>query len=53
MRGVLTLYDLTPELTLFTAQPYLVWGLIASLFIGNVMLLTMNILLVGIPARML
>ncbi|WP_151719766.1 tripartite tricarboxylate transporter permease [Gemmobacter serpentinus] len=53
MLGVLTLYNITPGPVLFTAQPELVWGLIASLFIGNVMLLAMNIPLVGVFARML
>ena len=53
MLGVLTLYNLTPGPMLFTSQPELVWGLIASLFIGNVMLLAMNIPLVGVFARML
>lgn len=53
MLGVLTLYNLTPGPMLFTSQPELVWGLIASLFIGNVMLLAMNIPLVGLFARML
>ena len=53
MLGVLTLYNITPGPMLFTAQPDLVWGLIASLFIGNVMLLAMNIPMVGVFARML
>ena len=53
MLGVLTLYNLTPGPSLFTTQPMLVWGLIASLFIGNVMLLAINIPLVGLFARML
>lgn len=53
MLRVLTLYDLTPGPMLFTSQPELVWGLIASLFIGNVTLLAMNIPLVGLFARML
>lgn len=53
MLGVLTLYNLTPGPMLFTSQPELIWGLIASLFIGNVMLLAMNIPLVGLFARML
>lgn len=53
MLGVLTLYNLSPGPALFTAQPTLVWGLIASLFIGNVMLLVINIPLVGLFARML
>lgn len=53
MLGVLTLYNITPGPMLFSAQPDLVWGLIASLFIGNVMLPAMNIPMVGIFARML
>ncbi|MDH2328001.1 tripartite tricarboxylate transporter permease [Cereibacter sp. SYSU M97828] len=53
MLGVLTLYNLTPGPMLFTSQPELVWGLIASLFIGNIMLLAMNIPMVGLFARML
>jgi len=53
MLGVLTLYNITPGPALFTSQPTLVWGLIASLFIGNVLLLAINIPLVGVFARML
>ncbi|WP_435167594.1 tripartite tricarboxylate transporter permease [Falsirhodobacter sp. 1013] len=53
MLGVLTLYNITPGPMLFQSEPELVWGLIASLFIGNVMLLAMNIPMVGLFARML
>lgn len=53
MLGVLTLYNITPGPALFTSQPALVWGLIASLFIGNVILLAINIPLVGLFARLL
>ena len=53
MVGALTLYNITPGPLLFEQQPDLVWGLIASMFIGNVMLLVMNIPMVGIFARML
>jgi putative tricarboxylic transport membrane protein len=53
MMGALTLYNITPGPMLFTQQPDLVWGLIASMFIGNVILLFMNIPLVGIFTRML
>ena len=38
---------------MFTEQPDIVWGLIASLFIGNVILLILNIPLVGLFAKML
>jgi len=53
MMGALTLYNITPGPMLFKEQPDLVWGLIASMFIGNVMLLVMNIPMVGLFARML
>jgi putative tricarboxylic transport membrane protein len=53
MVGALTLYNITPGPLLFEQQPDIVWGLIASLFIANVMLLVMNIPMVGIFARML
>lgn len=53
MMGALTLYNITPGPQLFSEQPDIVWGLIASLFIGNVILLLLNIPLVGLFARML
>ena len=53
MMGALTLYNITPGPALFQQQPALVWGLIASMFIGNVILLIMNIPLVGVFTRML
>ncbi|HEU0200191.1 MAG TPA: tripartite tricarboxylate transporter permease [Burkholderiaceae bacterium] len=53
MVGALSLYNITPGPALFDNQPTLVWGLIASMFIGNVLLLLMNIPLVGVFARML
>lgn len=53
MMGALTLYNITPGPALFQQQPTLVWGLIASMFIGNVILLVMNIPMVGVFTRML
>lgn len=53
MMGALTLYNITPGPQLFSEQPDIVWGLIASLFVGNVILLLLNIPLVGLFARML
>jgi len=38
---------------LFTTHPDLVWGLIASMYIGNLMLLVLNLPLVGLFARIL
>jgi putative tricarboxylic transport membrane protein len=51
--GALSLYNITPGPQLFDTQPTLVWGLIASMFIGNVLLLLMNIPLIGLFTRML
>ncbi len=53
MVGALSLYNITPGPALFTQQPALVWGLIASMFIGNVLLLLINIPLVGLFTRIL
>jgi putative tricarboxylic transport membrane protein len=53
MVGALSLYNITPGPALFTQQPGLVWGLIASLFIANVMLLLINIPLVGVFIKVL
>ena len=46
-------YGLNPGPLLFAEQPDLVWGLIASLFIANVMLLVLNLPLVGLWVRLL
>ena len=53
MMGALTLYNITPGPALFEYQPQIVWGLIASLFIANFMLLMINIPMVRIFAAML
>ena len=46
-------YGLQPGPQLFTNSSTLVWGLIASLYIGNVMLLVLNLPLVGLWVRLL
>jgi putative tricarboxylic transport membrane protein len=46
-------YGLQPGPQLFTQSGPLVWTLIASLYIGNVMLLVLNLPLAGIWARLL
>ena len=53
MMGALALYNITPGPALFTQQPELVWGLIASMFVTSVLLLIINIPMVGIFARLL
>ncbi len=46
-------YGLNPGSQLFQRDPDLVWGLIASLYIGNVMLLVLNLPLAGLWVRLL
>jgi putative tricarboxylic transport membrane protein len=46
-------YGLQPGPLLFSSRPDLVWTLVASLYIGNVMLLVLNLPLVGIWVRVM
>ncbi len=46
-------YGINPGPLLMETQPQLVWGLIASLYIGNLLLLALNLPLVGIWVRVL
>src|SRR5207344_1210223 len=46
-------YGLNPGPLLFAERPDLVWSLIASLYIANVMLLVLNLPLVGLWVRLL
>lgn len=46
-------YGINPGPQLLQSNPQLVWGLIASLYIGNVMLLVLNLPLVGLWVKML
>jgi len=53
MLGALLLYNITPGPQLFTEKPEIAGGLIASMYIGNVILLIMNIPMVRIFVKML
>jgi putative tricarboxylic transport membrane protein len=46
-------YGLQPGPLLFQTQGPLVWGLIASLYVGNVLLLVLNLPLIGLWVRVL
>ena len=46
-------HNLQPGPLLFASEPELVWGLIASLYVGNVMLLVLNLPLAPVWARLL
>ena len=47
------MYGLQPGPLLFEKRPDLVWGLIASMYIGNLVLLILNLPLVGVFVRLL
>ena len=51
--GAFIMYGLQPGPLLFSTQPDVVWGLIASMYVGNVMLLVLNIPLVMLLSRVL
>ena len=46
-------YNLQPGPLIFISNPSLVWGLIASLYIGNLMLLLLNLPMAPLWARLL
>ena len=51
--GALLMFNIQPGPMMFTQRPDVAWGLIASMYIGNVALLVINLPLVGLFARML
>jgi len=51
--GALLLFNVTPGPLMFQQRPEIAWGLIASMYIGNVALLIINLPLVGFFARLL
>jgi putative tricarboxylic transport membrane protein len=53
MLGALLMLGLQPGPLLFQQQPQFVWGLIASMYIGNVLLLVLNLPLVGMWVKLL
>ena len=60
MLGALMIHGITPGPQVMTQKPDLFWGLIASMWIGNLMLLVLNLPLIGmwvsllkVPYRML
>ncbi|MBB4954634.1 putative tricarboxylic transport membrane protein [Agrobacterium vitis] len=53
MLGALMLYNIQPGPMLLTERPEIVGGLVASLFVGNLILLALNLPLVNIFARVL
>src|SRR6185503_14603933 len=53
MVGAMTIHGIVPGPQVMTKQPELFWGMIASMWIGNLMLIVINLPLVGIWVRLL
>ncbi|WP_155592156.1 tripartite tricarboxylate transporter permease [Lysinibacillus cavernae] len=53
LMGALIMYNIQPGPLLFDEHPQVAWGLIASMFIGNLMLLALNMPLVRIFAKII
>jgi TctA family transporter len=53
MVGAMTMQGIAPGPDVMTARPDLFWGIVASMWIGNLMLVVLNLPLVGIWVRLL
>jgi putative tricarboxylic transport membrane protein len=53
MVGAMTIHGIIPGPQVMTRSPSLFWGMIASMWIGNLMLLVINLPLVGLWVRLL
>ncbi|MEA3535858.1 tripartite tricarboxylate transporter permease [Rhizobium sp. CC-YZS058] len=53
MIGAMLIQGIQPGPSVMTEQPALFWGLIASMWIGNLMLLVLNLPLIGLWVRMI
>jgi len=53
MIGAMIIQGIQPGPSVMTEQPALFWGVIASMWIGNLMLLVLNLPLIGIWVRMI
>jgi putative tricarboxylic transport membrane protein len=51
--GALMIYNMPPGPRLITSHPNLFWGVITSMYIGNVMLLILNLPLIGLWVKIL
>jgi putative tricarboxylic transport membrane protein len=53
MVGAMTIHGIVPGPQIISKQPNLFWGMIASMWLGNLMLLVINLPLVGLWVRLL
>ena len=53
MVGAMTIHNIQPGPQVITANPQLFWGLIASMWVGNAMLVILNLPLIGMWVQLL
>ena len=53
MVGAMTIHGIVPGPQVMTKQPDLFWGMIASMWVGNLMLVVINLPLVGLWVTLL
>jgi len=53
MVGAMTIHNIQPGPQVMTSNPELFWGLIASMWIGNLMLVVLNLPLIGVWVKLL
>jgi putative tricarboxylic transport membrane protein len=53
MVGAMTIHNIQPGPQVMTSDPALFWGLIASMWVGNLMLVVLNLPLIGIWIKLL
>lgn len=53
MVGAMTIHNIQPGPQVMTSNPDLFWGLIVSMWIGNAMLIVLNLPLIGVWVRLL
>jgi TctA family transporter len=53
MVGAMTIHNIQPGPQVMTSNPELFWGLIASMWLGNAMLIVLNLPLIGIWVKLL
>jgi TctA family transporter len=53
MVGAMTIHNIQPGPQVMTSNPALFWGLIASMWIGNFMLIVLNLPMIGIWVKLL
>ena len=53
MVGAMTIHNIQPGPQVMTSNPELFWGLIASMWLGNLMLVILNLPLIGIRIKLL